>query len=387
MKAQIVIGLGFGDEGKGLATDYLCRQSRRTLVIRFSGGHQAGHTVVLEDGRRHVFSSFGSGSLRGAPTYWSRFCTFYPIGFFNEWKALRELGAEPRIYVDALAPVTTPYEVHYNRSLEQLNGHGSCGLGFGATVERNETPYKLYVQDLFFPEVLEQKLEAIRSYYRQKGPILHEDSLNDQIGIFRQVVDDILPLIELVQERAFFRQAPADTLLFEGSQGILLDMDHGFFPNVTRAHTSPRNALQLIKENGLPAPEIFYVTRAYQTRHGAGHLPNEGLPVRARPNPQETNCYNPWQGPLRKAPLDIGMLRYGLHSCRNYYAGLREHLVVTCLDQMEGRLQATWQGVLRDFEQPGALAEAIDGSFQGLLESYSDCSAGMVNVPFTTATL
>src|SRR5690606_1360372 len=122
-------------------------------------------------------------------------------------------------------------------ALEEVNAHGSCGLGFGATVERNETPYKLYVQDLFFPEVLEQKLAAIRSYYRQKGHTLHEDSLNKQIGIFRQVVDDILPLIELVQERAFFRQVPAGTLIFEGSQGILLDMDHGFFPNVTRAHT------------------------------------------------------------------------------------------------------------------------------------------------------
>ncbi|MCB9273060.1 MAG: adenylosuccinate synthetase [Lewinellaceae bacterium] len=378
MKTKIVIGLGFGDEGKGLATDYLCRQNRRPLVIRFSGGHQAGHTVVLEDGRRHVFSSFGSGTLRGAPTYWSRFCTFYPIGFFNEWKALAALGMKPRIYVDALAPVTTPYEVYYNRALETVNAHGSCGLGFGATIERNESPYKLFVQDLFYPAVLEQKLGAIRQYYEQKSRTPPDDAIDGHIGFFKQVVQDILPLFELVQEKAFFRRLQADTLIFEGSQGVLLDMDHGFFPHVTRACTGPRNALELIRDNGLPEPDIYYISRAYLTRHGNGPLPNEGQPANVRSNPLETNQYNPWQGQLRKAPLDIDMLQYALSSCRNYYAGLREHLALTCLDQVEGPLQAVEAGVLRTYGHPAALAKAIGFPFHSLLESYSDRSAGMV---------
>jgi len=87
-KACIVVGLGYGDEGKGLTTDFLCGQSKFPLVIRFNGGHQAGHTVVTKDGVRHVFSSFGAGTLRNAPTYWSRYCTFSPAYLLYELESL-----------------------------------------------------------------------------------------------------------------------------------------------------------------------------------------------------------------------------------------------------------------------------------------------------------
>ncbi|MEM9930725.1 MAG: adenylosuccinate synthetase, partial [Bacteroidota bacterium] len=88
MTTHIVLGLAFGDEGKGVTTDYLCRQAERPLVIRFSGGHQAGHTVVSPQGRRHVFSNFGAGTLAGAPTFWSKYCTFHPVGYANEHESL-----------------------------------------------------------------------------------------------------------------------------------------------------------------------------------------------------------------------------------------------------------------------------------------------------------
>ena len=87
MGNSVVIGLGFGDEGKGLVTNYLSSPS--SLVCRFSGGHQAGHTVI-ENGKRHVFSNYGAGPLKGAPTYWSQFCTFEPIGFLKERAILRK---------------------------------------------------------------------------------------------------------------------------------------------------------------------------------------------------------------------------------------------------------------------------------------------------------
>ena len=74
MKNFVIIGLGFGDEGKGLITDYFCSKLKNPLVIRFSGGHQVGHTVIYND-IRHMFSNFGSGTLRNIPTYWSKFCT------------------------------------------------------------------------------------------------------------------------------------------------------------------------------------------------------------------------------------------------------------------------------------------------------------------------
>ncbi len=88
-KAQIVIGLGFGDEGKGITTDFLARQNPQSVVIRFSGGQQAAHTVMIED-RKHVHSSFASGALRGLPSYFTEHCTIHPVFLLNEQKELKE---------------------------------------------------------------------------------------------------------------------------------------------------------------------------------------------------------------------------------------------------------------------------------------------------------
>ena len=90
MMKKAVIGLGCGDCGKGITTDYLCSQAKNPLVVRFSGGQQAGHTVVY-NGMRHTFSNFGSGTLRGAPTFWSKYCTMDPIGIKNEHSVLHAL--------------------------------------------------------------------------------------------------------------------------------------------------------------------------------------------------------------------------------------------------------------------------------------------------------
>ena len=170
MNAHIILGLGFGDEGKGLMTSYLSQTLYSPLVIRFSGGQQCGHTVVDKKGNRHIFSNFGSGTLDGAPTYWSKYCTFHPNGLLNELKLLKQIGANPIIYVDNLAQVTTPFDIIYNQALEKSRdvAHGSCGVGIGTTVERNLTPYKLYAQDLAYPNILKQKLYTIFNYYQDK---------------------------------------------------------------------------------------------------------------------------------------------------------------------------------------------------------------------------
>src|SRR5262245_8541204 len=103
-KAFIIVGLGFGDEGKGLATDYFCSRHKNALVIRFNGGQQAGHTVFFKSGRKHIFSNFGAGSLRGVPTYWSKYCTFSPGFFLDELKLLK---ISPKFFIDKCCPVTT----------------------------------------------------------------------------------------------------------------------------------------------------------------------------------------------------------------------------------------------------------------------------------------
>jgi adenylosuccinate synthase len=376
MKTSIVLGLGFGDEGKGMTTDFLCRQSRHSLVIRFSGGHQAGHTVVTENNQRHVFSSIGSGTFQGVPTYWSRFCTFYPSGFRKEWQVLQQQNIQPKVFVDALCPVTTPYDVFYNQLTERSNRHGSCGVGFGATQSRSLSPYKLYAQDLAFPQVLKQKLKAIAHYYELLGQgVFSADSLSRQVAEFKKDVSAVLPIIELVQEGKFMRMLDYQAVIFEGSQGILLDMDHGFFPNVTYAHTTSRNAMELIQRYQLPLPEIYYITRAYQTRHGHGFLSNEERRPGFTPNPRETNQPNAWQGQQRVGMLDLDMLEYALQSDENYSPHVDKHLVVTCMDQLTGLLQATRSGKPIIFPSVRELAATLPCINGQVLESYSECGA------------
>lgn len=380
MKTKIVLGLGYGDEGKGLTTDFLCMGSEQPLVIRFSGGHQAGHTVVTEQGERHVFSSFGAGSLRGVPTYWSSFCTLSPINYLNEWLALENLGHAPTLFVDALAPVTTPYDVFFNRHTEKKNQHGSCGLGFGATIARQLTPYKLYAQDLHYPAVVKQKLRAIAQYYQNLGQdYFTSAAFLEQLALFQEAMQAITDTFTIVQEEIFFadiRERYSD-LIFEGSQGILLDMDFGFFPNVTHASTTSRNAFTLIHRNRLPTPEIFYITRAYQTRHGNGFLSNEQFPLHHTPNPQETNQFNPWQGHQRCSILDLDMINYALACDTNFSGNAKKHLVVTCLDQLAGPMQASKDGIVQHFASSLDLVEQLDIPFTSVLESWSECGAGV----------
>ncbi|HKK76855.1 MAG TPA: adenylosuccinate synthetase [Saprospiraceae bacterium] len=376
MKSNIVLGLGYGDEGKGKTTAWLAEQSKTPLVIRFSAGHQAGHTVVDPRGRRHVFSNFGAGTLSDAATYWSAYCTFNPIAYQNECRALKDLSITPRAYIDARAMVTTPYDIYFNRQRESIKRHGSCGLGVGATMTRNQGPYKLFVQDLRYPVVVEQKLQAIRHYYQQQSA-RGEDWLPiaDQAVIdFLQAITHIREDLQIVQEPLFFSDLSAyDQLIFEGTQGILLDMDHGFFPYVTYAYTTSRNAMELIHQYQLPSPTIYYITRAYQTRHGNGFLSNEHLAVDYHPNPTETNQYNPWQGEQRVAPLDLDLLNYALQCDQNYSANARARkLVVTCLDQLTGDLKATQGGQLDTYSSVVAVAKKLETRFLTIGESRTE---------------
>ncbi|GAB3583074.1 adenylosuccinate synthetase [Hymenobacter daeguensis] len=397
-EAHIVVGLGFGDEGKGLATDWLCGRAlargRRPLVVRFNGGHQAGHTVTTAAGQRHVFSNFGAGTLRGVPTYWSRYCTFSPGSVLKEYAALQAAGAQPRLLVDALCPVTTHYDMLYNRALETTRGaarHGSCGLGFGATIERHEqTPLRLYAQDLRFPTVFGHKLRQIREHYRVK--IKDETSIDfDQLDHeaedrrFAGYAEQLGRLnaqktVQIVNEANVFDPAsPWQTYVFEGAQGILLDMDFGLFPHVTRSRTTSANALALLRRTqpALAAQaEVHYITRAYHTRHGAGPLPHEAA-IALINTAAETNQLNDYQGSFRTGPLSIELLNYALACDASASAGLSKHLLVTCLDQLPDGLLPCWHNGQLQKIPPAALAGLLETEFTSCRFSTSSASAGL----------
>jgi len=350
--AQAVIGAQFGDEGKGRVTDhYAAEAGCDGIVIRFNGGAQAGHTVVTPDGLRHVFSHVGSGAFAGAATFLSRFFVSNPILFLKEMAILAAKGVEPAIYVDPQSPVTTPYDMMINQIVERERGgnrHGSCGVGFGETIERNLTPaYALTVADLADLSALAAKLDAIRRDYApvRLARLGFADAFVRNADLFRS--DAILEHYVADAQRFVETVAVADArtatrgrhLLFEGAQGLLLDQDRGFFPHVTRSNTGLRNVLTLAEELDLERLEVTYATRAYSTRHGAGPLPRE-LPEKPFPGVVDaTNVPNAYQGTLRFGWLDLDVLRDAIaedlaDAVRLPGLSIKTRLAITCLDQV-----------------------------------------------------
>ena len=368
---KLVLGLAYGDEGKGLVTDYLCSKSPNPLIIRFNGGHQAGHTVVRE-GIRHVFSNFGSGTLYGAPTYWSKFCTVEPIGVLNELKVLEHKGRKPKLYIDGNCPITTPYDFHHNRT---KTTDGTVGVGFGATIQREEDFYSLTFLDLFYKDVFAAKLKAIDQYYLGKSSVYRDANFYNHLDEFKVACEQLIqvPNIELIRDLKSLYPSNT-TLIFEGAQGLLLDQHYGFFPNVTRSNTGSKNVLEIWKQlfNFAPIPEVYLVTRAYQTRHGNGFMSNEELAHNIAINPSETNVKHDYQGDFRRTLLDVSLLEYAIQKDEFLRKSNIKSLVITCLDHIKDNYDFTYQGELKHSLTEEAFIQDIYDilSTQGIRDVY-----------------
>jgi adenylosuccinate synthase len=394
LKVFIVLGLGYGDEGKGLVTDYLCERNENPLVIRFNGGQQAGHTVTLASGKQHVFSNFGSGSLRGIPTYWSAFCNFSPVHFLAE---LEQLANEPHIFIDTGCTVTTHYDILFGQAVETSRGenrHGSCGTGFGATIDRSKVKnLKLTTADLRHEGYCKEKLKHIRNYYRQK---FDEETIFDfeQFAHDEQdelFLDDIRTLkkllsrnrIQITNATAVLRKGKWQSLIFEGAQGILLDKDLGDKPYITKSSTTSRNALTLLKRHFHRddlLTEIYYVTRGYATRHGAGPFDDMLGNPNLINNEDETNTENIFQGKFRTSFLDLVKVRYALDQDDVFSKGLTKNLVITCLDQFTGQSLPVKSGkLLYQFSYTKFMKE-LNFQFNHVLGSFGPTSANVESI-------
>jgi adenylosuccinate synthase len=309
-----VIGLGFGDEGKGSVVNYLCQRYNfeSNLVVRFNGGHQAGHTVWLPDGRNHVFSNFGSGTFQGVPTFWSKFCTIDPVGIYNEYQELTQKGVKPILIIDKNCPVTTPYDKTANKTDANILDHGTCGVGFGKTLKREEKFYSLVASDLLHNSVLKLKYEAIREYYSYNNMAFDDEFFR----ACKFVVDNFV----ITQYLDHY-----DNIIYEGAQGLMLDQHYGFFPHVTPSNTGSKNIVALGGN-----PMYYTVTRAFQTRHGNGPMTNKGIEHKIKLDDKETNQYNDYQGKFKYSLLDVDLLKYALD--RDPDIKLGYNLMITCMD-------------------------------------------------------
>lgn len=298
MKAHAVIGANFGDEGKGIVTDYLCSQGAG-IVVRFNGGCNAGHTVVTPERERHIFRHVGSGTFLGIPTYLSQFFICNPILFFEERKQLIDLGFHPEIYAHPDCLVTTFADMMINQAKEDKRDakrHGSCGVGLHETQARSSVPeLRITISDLWnHSNQLESQLVEICTKYAKyrTGIEIEQDYIPKFIECCNHFAECVEPL----------GMGQCQDPVFEGAQGLQLDQDNKeFFPHVTHSKTGMHNVRILCQQAGIKDVEIYYVSRTYLTRHGHGPLPGEDGNLSYQ---DDTNRPTRYQGALRFAPLD-----------------------------------------------------------------------------------
>ena len=346
--ATVVIGSGFGDEGKGLLTDWAAAPAAADcLVARFNGGVQAGHTVVLPDGRRHIHSHYGSGTLAGAATFLSRYFVSNPLLFRRETAVLQQLEIElPAIFADERGFISTPFDMLINQIAEKARGkykHGSCGVGFGETIERCESEnFATRLADLAdvkkFATILEQIRKVWVPFRLSKLGIANISSEYLELIDAADLTNDYLAASNQFYHSVSFARpdilTTAKRLVFEGAQGLLLDQESIFFPHVTRSFTGLRNAVELAEEAGITDLQVIYATRAYATRHGAGPLPCELPALPYAKITDLTNIPNPYQDSLRFGWLDLDLLKNTIDTDFQRYStatsiNIERHLAIT----------------------------------------------------------
>jgi adenylosuccinate synthase len=354
-KAYAVIGSGYGDEGKGLFTDYLSNFLGSSIVVRHNGGAQAGHTVTVGE-NRHVFGHFGSNSfIDNATTFLSSHFVLNPILFLQEKEQLDKLGLSPKVMAHEDCYITTPFDMVLNQWVEDQRAgkrHGSCGVGFGETIARSETPgFNFQLKDIHDTNLIKEKLIHIRENYFMPRVIELglEEYVNDNWNAWingERFLDKYISDLQKAYSDISITQDKLPTpdlqedLVFEGAQGLMLDQKLGAFPYVTRSNTGMKNIIDLLTGGEINELEVVYATRCYTTRHGAGPLSN---PLEDKPYEKIqdiTNIPNQFQGTLRVSYLDLDILKDIIKNDQESVV-IPKNLKVTyklgisCLDQTE----------------------------------------------------
>ncbi|MDP1826937.1 MAG: adenylosuccinate synthetase [Archangium sp.] len=339
-RAFIVTGLGFGDCGKGTVTDALTRRFDARLVVRFNGGAQAGHNVVLPDGRHHTFAQFGAGTfVEGVRTHLAAQVVVHPTALAVEADYLarvRVSDAWSRLTVDPRCLVTTPFHQAAGRLRERLSRHGTCGVGVGETVR----DALAHADDALRMSELHDRgvgdlLERIRARLFQSLPIAVEKDadwlLLQDPELARRWLDLVRALpLRLVTDEEVAHAHREHPIVFEGAQGILLDEHHGFHPHTTWSTCTARHALHWLRASPHRVERVG-VLRSTLTRHGAGPLPSESAELSAR-LPEPHNQSAGWQGAFRVGWFDPILLRYAMAA-----NGGVDWLALTHVDRQQAR--------------------------------------------------
>lgn len=344
-KAILVAGLGFGDEGKGTTVEFLASREKAHTVVRYNGGAQAAHNVVLADGRHHTFAQFGSATFQGVHTYLSEFMLVDPLALAVEAKHLRRKGViDPwaLLTVDERAPIITPWHRAVNRLKEISRGggqHGTCGVGVGECMSDflRFGEWVPVIGDLRKPNLLLEKLHFIRGAAIKKvrdivievewsGNKDIEQLFSDPKDWVKRYLDEFVRFVDTKPRDFLLDRLKTGTTIFEGAQGVLLDQDYGFHPHTTWTDITFRNAYRLLESVDVDVEKIG-VLRSHMTRHGAGPFPTWD-PTLKGSDYDEHNGSDGMQGVFRVGPLDFPLIRYAINQI-----GPLDGLSVTHLDR------------------------------------------------------
>jgi adenylosuccinate synthase len=280
----VVVGTQWGDEGKGKVVDWLTDHAEG--VVRFQGGHNAGHTLVIK-GVKTALQLIPSGIMRdGVACYIGNGVVVDPTHLLAEIERLEKIGLEvrSRLFVSESCPLILPFHVEVDKAREALRESsgagkiGTTGKGIGPAYEDKVARRALRVQDLKHPDRFAKKLRELLDLHNfaltgyLKGTALEFQPIFDQA---MQMAEQLRPMMADVGYMIFKAHKAGANILFEGAQGTLLDIDHGTYPYVTSSNCVAGNAAA---GSGVGPDMLHYIlgiTKAYTTRVGSGPFPTE----------------------------------------------------------------------------------------------------------------
>ena len=280
-KNVVIIGTQWGDEGKGKLVDLLTEQVE--AVVRFQGGHNAGHTLVIR-GEKTVLHLIPSGILRdNVQCMIGNGVVLSPTALMEEIEFLEKAGisVRDRLLISEACTLILPVHVAIDQAREKARGGkaiGTTGRGIGPAYEDKAGRRGLRAGDLLNAESFAEKLKELLDYhnfmltnYYDTDAVDYQQTLADMLRLGEQ----IKPMLTDVSEALYKYQAQGKNLLFEGAQGALLDIDHGTFPYVTSSSTTAGGAATGSGIGPLDLDYVLGITKAYSTRVGNGPFPSE----------------------------------------------------------------------------------------------------------------
>jgi adenylosuccinate synthase len=283
----VVIGTQWGDEGKGKVVDWLTDHAQG--VVRFQGGHNAGHTLVIK-GVKTALQLIPSGIMRdGVACYIGNGVVVDPAHLLLEIERLEKIGLDvrSRLFLSEACPLILPFHVEVDRAREALRENtgagkiGTTGKGIGPAYEDKVARRALRVQDLKHPERFAAKLKLLLELHNEAlTGHLHASAVafEPMFDAAMKAAEQLKPLMADVGYRLHQQHAGGANLLFEGAQGTLLDIDHGTYPYVTSSNCVAGNAAAGTGLGPQMLHHVLGITKAYTTRVGSGPFPTE-LPM------------------------------------------------------------------------------------------------------------